>query len=258
VQTDEQREIRRFLSAGDWFGGLPAALQELILSRSTVRKFTKGQVISLEGSQGKGLYAVLEGDVHLVRDVADQEALLHVAEPGFWFGEFALLAGQLTVVTAIAHSTVRALMLPKAQFDRIVEEDPGHYQAFAKLAFERYATLLRLFVGVPELSPEARLRQRIAAMVRQRQKDRPNAAPVSFALSQGDLARMVGVSRQTLNAILGKLQEKRLIEVSFRRILVLDPVRLAEPDAPIEVTESIVSRRVASARPEVSARRSDR
>ena len=248
------------MRAGDWFGGLPPALQELILSRSIVRKFAKGQVISLEDSQAKGLYAVLEGDVHLVREVTGEEALLHVAEPGFWFGEFAVLAGQPTIVTAVAHSPVRALMLPKAQFDRIIEEDPRHYQAFAKLAFDRYAALIRVFIGVPGLSPEARLRRRLAEMVRQRQQDRPSAAPVSLAVSQGDLARMVGVSRQTLNAILGKLHEKKLIEVTFRRIRVLDPVRLADSDAPVdpELTESIARRRAPSERPEASARRSDR
>ena len=198
--------------------------------------------------------------MHLVREVADEEALLHVAEPGFWFGEFAVLAAQPTMVTAVAHSPVRALMLPKAQFDRIIEEDARHYQAFARLALDRYAALIRVFVGVPGLSPEARLRRRLAAMVRQRQQDRPSAGPVSLAVSQGDLARMVGVSRQTLNAILGKLREKKLIEVTFRRIRVLDPVRLADSDAPIdpELTESIGRRRVPSERPEASARRSDR
>src|SRR5512134_1312515 len=41
VHADEQQEIHRFLSAGEWFGGLPAALQELILSRSAVRKYAK-------------------------------------------------------------------------------------------------------------------------------------------------------------------------------------------------------------------------
>ena len=47
VNADEQQQIHRFLSSGEWYGGLPAALQALILSRSVVRKYAKGQVISL-------------------------------------------------------------------------------------------------------------------------------------------------------------------------------------------------------------------
>ena len=235
MNADEQRGIQRFLSAGDWFGGLPADLQEIILSRSLVRKFAKGQVISLEESPGKGLYAVLEGDVHLVREVAGEEALIHVAEPGFWFGEFAMLAGQPTLVTAVCHSPARVLTLPKPQFDHIIAEDPRHFQAFAKLAFDRYAALLRVSLDVPAMTPEARLRRRLAAMAKQRQQDRPSPAPVSLAVSQADLARIVGVSRQTLNVILGKLHQARLIEVRFRRIRVLDLARLADSDAAVDL-----------------------
>lgn len=230
MHGNEQQEIHRFLSTGGWFGRLPAALQQRILSRSTVRQFAKGQVLSVEDSVPKGLYAVLAGQVHLVRDLGGgEEALIHVGEPGFWFGEFGVLTAQPTVVTALAHSPVRALFLPKAQFDLILAEDASYYPAFASLVFARYAALLRAFVEARGLSPEARLRRRLAAMGRLRKQERQNAGPASLAVSQADLARMVGVSRQTLNALLGKLRRERLIEVGFRRIRVLDAARLADP-----------------------------
>ena len=235
MHPDEQRAIQRRLSAGEWFGGLPAELQHLILSRSLVRKFGKGQVISVEESAPKGLFAVLEGNVHLVREIgAGAEALIHVAEPGFWFGEFGILTGRPTLVTAVAYSRVQALYLPKAQFEHIVAEEPRYYREFARLAFDRYAELLRVFVAPRGLAPEERLRGRLAAMAHARLQDRPQALPVPLAVSQADLARMVGVSRQTLNALLGKLEREGMIELGFRSIRVLDPVRLASPDGAVE------------------------
>lgn len=226
---DRQRhEIHRFLSAGSWFGGLPAALQDLILARSAVRHYAKGQVISIEDSVPKGLYAVLEGQVHLVRDVGTgEEALIQICEPGYWFGALALLNGSPTAVTAIAHSAVRALLLPKARFERILEEEPRHYPAIARLELGRFASLLRIFAEVQGLEPEARLRGRLAAMAGLRLQERPADGPPSLAVSQADLARMVGVSRQTLNALLGKLRDEGAIEIGFRRIRVLDGERLA-------------------------------
>ena len=235
MQADEQQAIQRFLSAGDWFGGLPAPLQQLILSRSLARKYAKGQVISIEDSVPKGLFAVLEGQVHVVREIGTgDEALMHVAEPGYWFGEFGVLTGRPTVVTFVAHSPVRTLVLPKAQFDRIVSDEPRYFQEFARLALDRYAILIRAFSELRDLAPEPRLRGRLAAMARVQQQDRPSAAPASLAVSQAELARMVGVSRQTLNAILGKLRQERLIEVEFRRIRVLDLARLANPHDAME------------------------
>jgi CRP-like cAMP-binding protein len=261
MNADEQREIHRFLSAGGWFRKLSAALQQLILSRSVVRKFAKGQVISVEDSVPKGLYAVLEGQVHLVRDVGTgDEALLHIGEPGYWFGEFGALTGRPTVVTAIARAPVRTLFLPKMQLDRILAEDPRHYQAFAGLVFDRYAALLRVFVELRGLTPEERLRGRLATMARLRKQDRSDAAPASLAVSQADLARMVGVSRQTLNALLGKLDQEGLIEVGFRRIRVLDVARLADPHAaagPETGERASMRRRATRLHPRVSSERID-
>jgi CRP-like cAMP-binding protein len=261
VHSDEQRAIHRFLSAGDWFGGLPAPLQQLILTRSIVRKYAKGQVISVEDSVPKGLFAVLEGQVHLVREVGTgDEALMHVGGPGYWFGEFGVLAGRPTVVTVLAHSPVRTLFLSKPQFDRIVADDPRCFQAFARLAIDRYGTLIRAFAELRNLAPEPRLRGRLAAMARVQQQDRPSTTPVSLAVSQADLARMVGVSRQRLNALLGKLHQEGLIEVGFRHLRVLDPVRLTNPHgatAPDARTGANASRSAASEMPRARRERID-
>ena len=240
MDGDKKSKIQRFLSAGEWFGGLSAPLQELILSRSIVRKYAKGQVISLEASVPKGLYAVLEGMVHCVREVGDgEEALIHVCEPGFWFAEYAALTGRTTVGTFLAHTPAKVLLLPKVQLDRIVADEPRYYEAFARLALDRYAILVRMLTEIRELSPEARLRGRLALLAQMRMKDRPHAGAVSLTVSQADLARMVGISRQTLNAILGKLGQAGLIEVGFRRIRVLDAARLTDANGAEAATRGI-------------------
>jgi CRP-like cAMP-binding protein len=233
LDNDKKGEIQRFLSAGEWFGGLSGLLQDLILSRSIVRKFAKGQVISVEESPPDFLLAVLEGTVYVVRDVGGgEEALIHVGEPGFWYGAAHLLTDSPTVATVLAHTPVRALILSKAQFDRILAEDPRHYPAFAKLALDRYRVLVSMLAELRDLAPEARLRGRLVSLTRLRMQDRRHSGAVSLAVSQADLARMVGVSRQTLNVLLGRLSKAGLIEIGFRRIRVLDAARLADPNAP--------------------------
>ena len=238
MDADETQKIHQFLSGGEWFGGLAAPLQGVILSRSVVRNYAKGEVISLEASVPKGLFALLEGEIHTVREVGSgDESLLHVCEPGFWFGEYGVLTGKLTVVSFIARAQVKALYFSKAQFDRTLAEHPHYYEAFARLAIDRYGILLGMFAELRELGPEARLRSRLASLAQLRRQDRSERSAVSLTLSQADLARMVGVSRQTLNVLLGKLNHAGLIEVGFRHIRVPDANRLADPDAALEVDE---------------------
>lgn len=49
---------------------------------------------------------------------------------------------------------------------------------------------------------------------------------VELALSQTDLAAMIGSSRQTVNMLLKKLVGEGLIDVEFRKISILDPSAL--------------------------------
>jgi CRP/FNR family transcriptional regulator, cyclic AMP receptor protein len=229
VELDERQLLMNRLSQGSWFGRMPLALRELVIARSRVRTYAKGQLLSIEGSQPKGLFAVLEGQVHVVATLpSGDEALVHVAEPGFWLGEFGLLAGTPTLATFVAHSRVRALFFPKTQFDLIVDEEPRYYRYFANLVFERYAALLRAFVEVQEVTPDVRLRRRLAAMAQLGRSDQVIAGPISLGVTQAELSRMIGVSRQTLNNLLGSLQRQGLIELGFRKITVLDPSRLGE------------------------------
>jgi CRP-like cAMP-binding protein len=232
MDPDAHPLIFRLLKQGGWFGGLPAALQRLILQESTVRTYRKGQVIVREGEPTKGMFAVLEGRIRGVRAVGDGgEVLLHVGEAGFWFGYYSLFHRRPSVGSIVADTQVRVLHLPPARFERIVADEPRYYREFADLALEHYAMLFKYVVDLPGLRPEDRLRVRLADIAAVRRRDRPSHGPVSVNVSQSDLASMLGVSRQTLSALLGQLQTRGLIEVGFRSIRVLDEARLRERDS---------------------------
>lgn len=223
--NDRQREeIGTFLRQGEWFAGLPPALQSQILQRSILRQFVKGQTIQVEDAPAPGLVAVLDGQVAIVRHVGDDEpALLHVGGPGFWFGEIAVYFDE-ALVTVIAQTAVRTLILPKREFDRIVGDEPAWFALLTQTVFERYRTLLRYFAETIRLSPEYRLRLRLASLadMRRAETKTPGRA-VLLDISQAELAETVGLSRQRLNSRLKALEKEGWIELSPRRIRVLDP-----------------------------------
>ena len=89
----------RLLREGTWFKALPEPLQLEFVRRSTVRSYRRGQWVTRAGSRLDGLYGLLEGRLWAVRPVGeDREDLIHVAEPGFWIGEYSLLTGEPAVV----------------------------------------------------------------------------------------------------------------------------------------------------------------
>ncbi len=224
--TDDET-IRRLLMEGDWFSGLAQEHRDYILEESTVRRFADGEVICPEDVKPLGLFAVLEGQVRLVRHVGDgRQILYHVAEPGFWFSELALLRDDLTAVTSISRGQGRVLLLPLAKFRSRANSFPDFFQACARMALHRYAILLRYLAQAQWLPPEDYLKVRLADLVELHQQDRKMDGPVELAVSQAELATMIGTSRQTVNALLQRLEEDGLIEVTFQKIRILDGARL--------------------------------
>lgn len=211
-----------FLSRGRWFGSLPAALQSTIVERAITRCYGKGAFIIHEGAPPRGLFALLEGRVHVVRGIAESEqALIHVGEPGLWFGEHGMLSGQPALASVVATTGARTLLLPVADFQRIVAEEPRFYPQFAALLFEHFATVFRYASEARSVPAEDWLWTRLRDLAEIRRLDARIQGPIDINVSQTELAAMVGVSRQTLCMLLGRLQARGQIDVGYKRVRVL-------------------------------------
>jgi CRP/FNR family cyclic AMP-dependent transcriptional regulator len=170
---------------------------------------------------------VLEGRVREVKDVGGgRAALLHVGEAGCWFAYYSTFHRRPSIGSVVADSPVRTLLLLATKFERIMADEPRYFRAFADLALEHYATLFRYAAEAHGISPEARLCARLADLAEFARKDRAPTGPITLTVSQTDLATLIGVSRQTVNAFLARLEARGLVEHGFRRIRVVDELRL--------------------------------
>ena len=97
---------------------------------------------------------------------------------------------------------------------------PRWLQHFALLLADRFATAFRAYAESQALSRDEWVYARLRLVA---QVEREHGAMASrIQLSQVHLASMVGVSRQTLNAALKRLQAQGLLRVGFRLIELVD------------------------------------
>jgi CRP-like cAMP-binding protein len=211
------------LRAGPWFAGLAQPLQDLILASAEMRSYRKGEVIIRGGEPGRGMGAVLEGQVHLTRSIGNgADALVDVGHPGTWFGVYgALSGGRASIGGLVAASPVRAAFLPREAFENIVADEPRHFRAFASVLMQRYAQMFRYLGEAKGLVPEERLRSRLLELARTRSATVTGIHAVEIAISQAELAKLVGMSRQSVSSLLTRLERRGLIEIGFRSIRVL-------------------------------------
>ena len=195
------------------------------LARSVTRStYDRGDTIFREGDPGDALFVVLDGRVRISNESETGiEAILVTLRPGEFFGSLALLDGAPRSATATALDAVDILVLPRDAFLGLIDEVPAiREHVLVALAKE----IRRLTAHVEELhflDIAGRLAARLARLADEQGSVAPDGSiRIEGPLSQGELAAMVGSTRQSVNRFLGDLVDDGLVRVERDAIVVTD------------------------------------
>lgn len=100
-------DLKAFLLATPFFGGLSDASLELLVSMLVERRFDAGATVVAEGEQGRSLFIVHSGQLVVSKLVdADSARVIRMSglEPGDFFGEMTLIEMQNRSATVVAES----------------------------------------------------------------------------------------------------------------------------------------------------------
>jgi CRP/FNR family transcriptional regulator, cyclic AMP receptor protein len=225
----EARPISAALAGIPLFAGLDAEGLESLGRETRIRRFRRGEVIFHQGDPGDALFIVLAGRVKIVLPAeTGDEAILATLRAGDFFGELALLDGAPRSATATAIEATETAVLSRDRFRDLIGSDDRIRDTFlAALAAE----LRRLTTHVEELhflDIAGRLAARLARLAGDHGRPEPDGTiRLDGPLTQGDLASMVGCTRQSVNKLLGTFAGDGLLRLERDAIVVLDVDGLA-------------------------------
>lgn len=182
-------------------------------------RFAEGEAIQLRGDSGNGFWMVESGQVTVCRHGEDGTLTIYaVLGPGNLFGELACFAGVSRQVDALATSAAVLRWVSTPQVDHLLASEP----AFARWLLQSLAGQLRTALDRIEsdraLDASARLTRTLVELAR---RDGPD-----LAITQQQLADLVGVSRVTCGQVLARLGRAGLVERGYGRITVANPSAL--------------------------------
>ncbi len=98
-------DLKAFLLATPFFGGLPDASLDLLVSMLVAREFESGAVVVAEGEAGRSMFVVHSGTLE-VSERLETGVAIHMSrlEPGDFFGEMTLLDMQNRSATVVAEA----------------------------------------------------------------------------------------------------------------------------------------------------------
>ena len=199
------------------FSELPGPLREALAGLAEPLELRAGETIYEEGDAADALFFLEEGWVRLYRLEADgREATVLVLEPGELFGEEAL-AGEGTRATgAETLAPSRVLRFEREGFLRLWREH-------GQLALWTLARLAERLRGAQRRYRERRYHEVLPRLARLLiEQMRPGREGLEVTLSHEQMGHLVGASRDTVTRALGELAMRDLLEINYRRIVILD------------------------------------
>ena len=202
------------------FKSLPERDRLLIARQMTPASFGVDQLIFARGDPGNDIYLVLKGRVRLSVFSLDGRMLsFKHAEAGDIFGEIGPLDGGARTADATALTQVEAMSLQRAKLNALLEGNPRVARATIKYLCTRLRETSDLAEGIALHPIEMRLaRFLLSALKRQGSDGGAAQASIELGITQGELALLIGASRQKVNAALNTLEQAGAIRRTRTRL----------------------------------------
>jgi CRP-like cAMP-binding protein len=202
---------------------LAAAVRNELINQDGVTKFSPNRrfaTIYSEGSPADNLFFVESGLVKIYKRGEDnKEIILQVVAPGELFGEQSIAGEQARTVAAEVLQEGVIFSIPVDLFGRVCDRRPelwrefSGFLAFRKRQLEKKVELLCLRdVEYRILYYMAELAKTFGA--------KWNGGEYSIPLSQGELASLIGATRETTSTTLNALARRGVIKLGRRQLIV--------------------------------------
>jgi CRP-like cAMP-binding protein len=207
--------------------GLSDEQKQIVSKQSDMLEIKRGQPVYLPGDPSRYVYLVKAGAVKIVgKAPEDGEVILSVLTPGDIFGEMALAGDEPQDHRAEAADDTLLCEVPRDLLIQMIGEAPAFGLHVTKLLGRRLRTMRTRVEELLGKSAPARLAHAILELSRQHGIKDNGGILIPLRLSQGDLGKLVGLTRETVNGILHVWREQGLVEMDRRSIRVSDPERL--------------------------------
>jgi CRP/FNR family transcriptional regulator, cyclic AMP receptor protein len=225
----------RALSQSDVFRSLDEAELVRLASACGQRTYGRGELVFLRGDPGDCMYVIAAGAVAVsMSSVGGRDLLLAVLGPNQSFGELALVDDGPRVATVTARSRSVLVVVPRRAAAEVMARQPTVVTALLVSLAALVRRLDEQACDAALLNLPRRVEKHLAALARGRATTAEGLdgwVPVDVSLTQGDLARQIGGSRQQVNRVLMDLEAAGSITRRGHRIVGIRPQQLYTDDS---------------------------
>jgi CRP-like cAMP-binding protein len=202
---------------------------DALLDRVRRKTIKRGTEILRAGAAGEQVVLVLRGRVRLVAFGADRrEVVLALRGPGDLIGEMAALGAGRRTATGVAVDDVEAGFLHAEELASFLREHPDAAIVMIRMLVGRLAEATRDVVDLATRDSIGRVAKRLVELSSQHGVATADGTRIELPLSQHELARWTGATRETVARALRLMRQLGWVATDHKTITVLDAEALRE------------------------------
>jgi CRP/FNR family transcriptional regulator len=191
------------------------------------RRFDDGTPIVRQGDVSGCIYLVTRGLVRLSSVLpTGHQVVIALIETGELFGESALL-GDASPFEARALGTATVLPIDARALDAVIARQPETAAEVLRMLASRLRRTSGALEDALALDVPSRVSRRLHELASRHGVPGPSGVHIAIAVTQEDLGRMVGASRESVNRSFRRLASRGLIHRRGRSVVVPDLEALA-------------------------------
>lgn len=207
----------------NWVAKLPKAVAEQVQAKMTYRQLQTGESIYHNGDEADATYQIIQGSIQTSNVTPEgKEILFFVMQPGDCFGEIGLIEGSLRSQSTQAREATELAVLNKQNFNKLRKEYPEINDELLKMQCRRLRMTIAFMEDSALCTLPQKLARRLISMATMTGVPQDNHILIKLNLSQEELGKMLGASRQSINKELKLLERQQIIRKSKDGICILD------------------------------------
>ncbi len=211
----------RFLKDIPLFAGLSEESLAVLAYTSRRLQLPKGIFVFFQEDPPDSVYAIVSGSVAIVLSSEDgRELVINEMRPGDVFGEIGLITGKPRTTSALTREATELMVISGESFLQILRSESYLAQSLLIQLAERLGASSDRESALAFLDAPARMCRVLLSL----EKQSVNKGYVT--ISQEDLARRTGLTRQTVARFLGQWRRKGWLLTGRGRIMLLDHLAL--------------------------------
>jgi CRP/FNR family transcriptional regulator, cyclic AMP receptor protein len=206
------------------FSGLSDADLEAVADVSVPRRYEASEIVFREGDEGDTCYVVRSGVARAIREHPDGRSItLSHFTAGDIFGELAMFDDQPRSATVDVIEETEVIAIPGRDVQRLMSEHPEiAVKLIGALAHRLRATNERL-ARQSFQTVQSRVAAVLAQMVAAARDGNAGDGDVLVSLTQADLAKLAGSSRESASRFLAALERAGVITQGRGKLTIHDP-----------------------------------